>query len=130
MYETIEWLLDLPETERAQMEKAIEYPFTMKSRAAERYEREMYNQLACTLNVGTMEGVDILLKRGLKPAALNFAHSYNCGGGFEHASGSQEEACFRVSSLFQSLWPHRRKDDGPGVLARGQWIGDFDEDLP
>jgi len=25
--------------------------------------------------------------------------------------------------------PHRRTDDGPGVLARGMWIGDFDDKL-
>ena len=31
-------------------------------------------------------------------AVLNFAHGYNCGGGFEHAAGSQEEAIFRSTS--------------------------------
>merc|ERR1712012_1213395 len=36
---------------------------------------------------------------------------------------------FRGSSIFLSLWPHRRADDGPGVLARGMWIGDFDDKL-
>lgn len=70
--------------------------------------------------------------------------------GFEHAGGSQEEAIFRSTSIFLSLWPHRRKapsgehnsawggaaliqlgeDDGPGVLRRGAWIGDFDAALP
>merc|ERR1712136_470589 len=67
---------------------------------------------------------------GMKPAVLNFAHGYNCGGGFEHASGSQEEDIFRKTSVFLSLWPHRREDDGPGVLRRGTWIGDFDDALP
>jgi hypothetical protein len=41
----------------------------------------------------------------------------------------QEEDLFRHTSLFLSLWPHRRLDDGPGVLARGPWIGDYDERL-
>jgi len=60
---------------------------------------------------------------------LNFAHGYNCGGGFEHSGGSQEEDIFRKTSIFLSLWPHRRSDDGPGVLKRGMWIGDYDEAL-
>ena len=36
----------------------------------------------------------------------------------------------RRTSLFLSLWPHRRHDDGAGVLTRGSWIGDFDSALP
>merc|ERR1719401_2095070 len=109
------------------MEQAVEYKFTMSQPVPQRQPSEdENNQLLCTLNVGTA-GVQILYQEGLKPVALNFAHAYNCGGGFEHSGGSQEEACFRTSSLFLSLWPHRRSDDGPGVLKRGQWIGDFDE---
>merc|ERR1719262_1578330 len=80
-----------------------------------------------TLNMGTVEAAAVLCEHHRCPAILNFAHSYNCGGGFEHAGGSQEEAIFRASSVFLSLWPHRRADDGPGVLKRGRWIGDYDE---
>merc|ERR1719229_77936 len=77
-----------------------------------------------------MEAAALLSRAKWRPAVLNFAHGYNCGGGFEHSGGSQEEDIFRKTSLFLSLWPHRREDDGPGVLARGDWIGDFDDALP
>merc|ERR1719428_2077043 len=82
------------------------------------------------MNVGTVESAAALFECQTRPAILNFAHSYNCGGGFEHCGGSQEEDIFRKTSVFLSLWPHRRADDGPGVLKRGLWIGDFDEALP
>lgn len=72
----------------------------------------------------------MLAEAKLRPALLNFAHGYNCGGGFEHSGGSQEEDIFRKSSVFLSLWPHRRSDDGPNVLKRGPWIGDFDDRFP
>lgn len=130
MYETIGLLMSLPEEERQKMEEAVEYKFTMDSPAPKREAGAEHNQLIVTLNVGTTAGAQILCEMGLNPAVLNFAHAYNCGGGFEHAGGSQEEACFRTSSLFLSLWPHRREDDGPGVLTRNMWIGDFDEALP
>lgn len=130
MYQTIELLLALPEQERKKMEEAVEYKFTMEQPAPKLETTEENNQLLCTLNMGTTAAAEILYQEGLNPVALNFAHAYNCGGGFEHTGGSQEEACFRTSSLFLSLWPHRRADDGPGVLTRGMWIGDFDEALP
>ena len=85
---------------------------------------------AATLDCGTVGCAELLCELGYHPAVLNFAHGYNCGGGFEHAAGSQEEDLFRHSSLFLSLWPHRRDDDGPGKNKRGLWIGDFDEALP
>merc|ERR1711972_319870 len=81
------------------------------------------------MKAGSVETAEVLVQRGFRPCLLNFAHGYNCGGGFEHAGGSQEEDIFRKSSAFLSLWPHRRTDDGPGVLARGMWIGDFDKAL-
>merc|ERR1719272_1932594 len=83
-----------------------------------------------TLDLGSVDAAALLIERGRKPAVMNFAHGYNCGGGFEHAGGSQEEDIFRKTSAFLSLWPRRRSDDGPGVLRRGMWIGDFDEVLP
>jgi len=130
MYETIDLLLSIPAEDRAALEEAVEYRFTRTEPAPARKPNEDFNTFMCTLNVGTTAGADILTKEKLNPAILNFAHSYNCGGGFEHASGSQEEAVFRTSTLFLSLWPHRRVDDGPKVLARGEWIGDFDEEFP
>merc|ERR1719454_2420976 len=83
-----------------------------------------------SIGLGSVEASVLLTERGWSAALLNFAHGYNCGGGFEHAGGSQEEDIFRKTSLFLSLWPHRRVDDGPGVLKRGMWIGDYDEPLP
>lgn len=145
MYSTIEFLLSLPEDERQQMEVANNYPFTeadpapvpnrvqlLKSRSAmppnltESVERKCEYYV---IDEGTVEAAERLCKEGFRPAVMNFAHGYNCGGGFEHAGGSQEEDIFRNTSAFLSLWPHRRSDDGPGVLARGMWIGDFDDKL-
>jgi hypothetical protein len=42
-----------------------------------------------TLDCGTVDCAALLCERGYRPAVLNFAHGHNCGGGFEHASGSQ-----------------------------------------
>lgn len=128
---TIEWLLELPEQERQLMEQAEAVGFTRDSPAPLR-QVELSGAKeppAVILNMGATEATAILCQLGLRPAVLNFAHGYNCGGGFEHSGGSQEEDIFRKSSLFLSLWPHRRGDDGPGVLARGMWIGDFDKAL-
>merc|ERR1719454_1993052 len=83
-----------------------------------------------SIGLGSVEASVLLTERGWSAALLNFAHGYNCGGGFEHSGGSQEEDIFRKTSVFLSLWPHRRSDDGPGVLKRGLWIGDYDADLP
>eukprot|EP00927_Polykrikos_kofoidii_P036676 TRINITY_DN30960_c0_g1_i1.p1 TRINITY_DN30960_c0_g1~~TRINITY_DN30960_c0_g1_i1.p1 ORF type:complete len:300 (+),score=54.59 TRINITY_DN30960_c0_g1_i1:46-945(+) len=134
MRETIDWLLQLPEEERALMESSREYRFTSDvpapGLAPSEGQLPVTTPLLTTLNDGSLQAVELLSRSGLRPAVLNFAHSYNCGGGFEHSGGSQEENIFRNSSLFLSLWPHRRRDDGPGVLARGQWIGEYDDVLP
>eukprot|EP00929_Paragymnodinium_shiwhaense_P109338 TRINITY_DN7574_c0_g1_i1.p1 TRINITY_DN7574_c0_g1~~TRINITY_DN7574_c0_g1_i1.p1 ORF type:complete len:371 (+),score=55.85 TRINITY_DN7574_c0_g1_i1:80-1114(+) len=135
MRDAIEWLLTVPPEERARMERAVNYTYTRDKPAPSLQPsargRSSGNVLL-TLNTGCVEaGLALLQADGtLRPALLNFAHSYNCGGGFEHSGGSQEEDIFSKTSLFLSLWPHRRADDGPGVLARGMWIGDFDEALP
>jgi len=136
MRRTIEWLLALPEEERRLMEQAELHAFTRKDPAPGRTPQAGgqgpagEGPLAATLNCGAVEAAAALCRQGCRPALLNFAHGYNCGGGFEHSGGSQEEDIFRKSSLFLSLWPHRREDDGPGVLTRGMWIGDFDAALP
>jgi len=140
MAETIDWLLDLPKEERRTMENAVEYKFTMDSPAPPLSTRHVsldWKLNACTVVAPTLQALELVVRRGwpkcaraAKWAVLNFAHGYNCGGGFEHAHGSQEEDLFRHTSLFLSLWPHRREDDGPGVLARGLWIGHYDPTLP
>jgi len=132
MRETIEWLLALPEEERLRMELAEDCRFTRTSPAPPLQQEAPGRQgvvAPATLSAGTVDAGIFLQRQGLRPVLLNFAHGFNCGGGFEHAGGSQEEDIFRKTSLFLSLWPHRREDDGPGVLARGMWIGDFDNAL-
>lgn len=132
MRQTIEWLLALPEEERLQMERAEDCHFTRTSPAPQlqgNFQGRHGTVAPATLSAGTVEAGALLQQIGLRPVLLNFAHGFNCGGGFEHSGGSQEENIFRNTSLFLSLWPHRREDDGPGVLARGMWIGDFDNVL-
>jgi len=132
MRDTIEWLLRVPSSEREMMEMAESHTFSQAEPAPAwgagidaRTQRE--SSTMATLDLGSVEAAALLVEKGFRPALLNFAHDYNCGGGFEHAGGSQEEDIFRKTSLFLSLWPHRRSDDGPGVLKRGLWIGDYDE---
>eukprot|EP00929_Paragymnodinium_shiwhaense_P078287 TRINITY_DN4055_c0_g1_i1.p1 TRINITY_DN4055_c0_g1~~TRINITY_DN4055_c0_g1_i1.p1 ORF type:complete len:373 (+),score=45.82 TRINITY_DN4055_c0_g1_i1:97-1119(+) len=135
MRKAIEWLLALDPKERAHMEQAVNYVYTKEKPApqveAKNIKRRSQKNVMLTLQAGCTEAVQALLTADptLNPALMNFAHGYNCGGGFEHSAGSQEEDIFRKTSAFLSLWPHRRADDGPGVLARGMWIGDFDEAL-
>jgi len=132
MRETIEWLLALPDEERLRMELAEDCRFTRSSPAPplqQEFPGQQVVVVPALLSAGTVEAGVLLQQLGLRPVLLNFAHGYNCGGGFEHSGGSQEEDIFRKTSLFLSLWPHRREDDGPGVLARGMWIGDFDDAL-
>ncbi|CAE7238981.1 SKI2 [Symbiodinium sp. CCMP2592] len=128
-HETICNLLSLPVEERERCEIASSYTFTMACPAPSSPPGTLPT-LQGIMEASTLDAAKVAADLGLRALILNFAHGYNCGGGFEHASGSQEEAIFRSSSLFLSLWPHRRKDDGPGVLKRGTWIGDFDELLP
>lgn len=48
---------------------------------------------------------------GSQVGVLNMANEWNCGGGFERTSGSQEEYLFRRTSCAVSLWPRRRDGD-------------------
>jgi len=129
MRDTIEHLLygGFPGAERLQMSEAIEYraaPASLSSLATTTTE-------FAVVDVGSVEACAHLVAEYAPPsrvALLSFAHGHNAGGGFEHAGGSQEEDIWRKTSIFLSLWPRRRADDGPGVLARGQWIGDFDDE--
>ncbi|CAJ1435112.1 unnamed protein product [Effrenium voratum] len=129
MRETICYLLSLPQEEREAMEQAENYTFTMEHPAPETVPGSRASRCG-VLEADTVAAAKLLERVGFNVVLLSFAHGYNCGGGFEHAGGSQEEAIFRSTSIFLSLWPHRRKDDGPGVLRRGAWIGDFDAALP
>lgn len=131
MRDTIEWLLSIPPAERGRMEIAENYTFTLAKPAPASMHGGSAGEetVLATLGMGSVEAAQVLVQRGYRPALLNFAHDYNCGGGFEHSGGSQEEDIFRKTSVFLSLWPHRRSDDGPGVLRRGMWIGDYDEGL-
>ncbi len=132
MRETIEFLIDLPIAERDVLSAADVERFT-RANPAPRFDGSQ-NQLTetCTVDMLSVEATAACAagSGSCGVCLLNFAHGYNCGGGFEHAGGSQEEDIFRKTSCFLSLWPHRRADDGAGVLARGQWIGDFDDVLP
>ncbi|CAK9038453.1 unnamed protein product [Durusdinium trenchii] len=130
MREIILFLLGLPVETRETLEEAENYTFTMSHRAPPWSPESHLESKLVTFEGDTVSCARLLANSGLRVAMLNFAHGYNCGGGFEHAGGSQEEAIFRATSVFLSLWPHRRKDDGPGILKRGHWIGDFDEQLP
>lgn len=132
MREVIRFLLSLPLEQREVLELAENYGFTMARPAAPwpSVAARKGATPSCTWEGDTVACARMLAGLGVRVAMLNFAHGYNCGGGFEHAAGSQEEAIFRASSVFLSLWPHRREDDGPGVLKRGLWIGDFDGQLP
>lgn len=133
MRETIEFLLAVPadSEERRRMEEAKTCVFSPGIHAPPwpASDKSSETQIG-VVNLGTVEAGELLCGVGLRPAVMSFAHGYNAGGGFEHAGGSQEEDIWRKTSCFLSIWPHRRVDDGPGVLARGMWIGDFDAELP
>lgn len=135
MKTAMHWLLETPsEEERRRMEQAENFTFTSDA-PAPRLDpsQRATGGSSCQsvlVNMFSVEATELLAHAGMRPAVLNFAHGYNCGGGFEHAGGSQEEDIFRKTSVVMSLWPHRRIDDGPGVLKRGMWIGGFDDLLP
>lgn len=133
MKETIDWLLALPAEDRQRLEEASAYEYTMMNRAprgAVAAAPGARSTQSLVLDAGCVDPVEQLHSAKLRPLVMNFAHGYNCGGGFEHSGGSQEEAIFRSSSCVLSLWPHRRADDGPGVLKRNMWIGRYDKALP
>lgn len=67
--------------------------------------------LLVTTEVDTFEAGQLLVGAGMRPAVLNMANAYNCGGAWCEKVGSQEEDLFRRSSLPLSLWPRRRADD-------------------
>ena len=65
-----------------------------------------------TIELSSFDAAQKLYHYGcLRPAVLNFANEYNCGGAWCDRPGSQEEDLFRRSTLPLSLWPRRREDD-------------------
>ena len=98
--ETIIFLLNLPPEQRNLLEEAENYCFTMASPAPTWDSKGSPTGSPCLCR--SFEGDSIACARLLTArgsvAVLNFAHGYNCGGGFEHAAGSQEEAIFRSTS--------------------------------
>ena len=67
--------------------------------------------LLATLELDSFVAGAALVGAGLRPAVLNMANEFNCGGAWCEHVGSQEEALFRTSSLPLSLWPLRRRND-------------------
>lgn len=132
MINTMNQLLSHPEKERLMVAEQFEFGETDRKKNERENERLPPGSTQMKLfRMTTDQALERAFADGYsRPVILNFAHGYNCGGGFEHASGSQEEDLFRCTSLFLSLWPHRRADDGAGVLNRGQWIGLYDHQLP
>ncbi len=52
----------------------------------------------------TLEVIELIVKAGLNPAALNMTNSYVPGGGVIGGAGAQEENIFRRTNLFLSLY--------------------------
>ena len=103
MRATIDRLIALPAAERALCEQAENFPFDAPAppfTAAAAAARPTHR--LATVDIGSVEAAELLARAaggcGGAVGLLNFAHGYNCGGGFEHAGGSQEEDIFRETS--------------------------------
>jgi 2'-phosphotransferase len=126
----LEELIALPEAEKARLAPAHMHAYSRAQPApplpplaeASAAASSSPPPLLVTAELDTCSCAMALKTAGLRPAALNLANEYNCGGAWEGGGGSQEEDVFRSSSLPLSLWPHRRADDGR--------LASYDERLP
>lgn len=105
----------MDKTLREPLETVFEYRYTKPSgnSPCPTFEvKEPVNTITATIESDSFEAAKLIKDIGLgKPAVLNMANEYNCGGGFTSSWGSQEECLFRRSTLAFNLWPHRRTDD-------------------
>ena len=117
----LEELISLPETEKARLAPAHMHAFSRTqpapplpplAEASAAASSSSPPPLLVTAELDTCSCAMALETVGLRPAALNLANEYSCGGAWEGGGGSQEEDVFRSSSLPLSLWPHRRANDG------------------
>lgn len=104
-------LLALPADQQECLSDVKSYPFTVSRPAASLDVSLSHQTLARTVELDSFVAGTALVRAGFRPAVLNMANAYNCGGAWCTSSGSQEEHLFRSSSLPLSLWPHRRADD-------------------
>eukprot|EP00913_Durusdinium_trenchii_P001513 g1400.t1 len=86
MREIILFLLGLPVETRETLEEAENYTFTMSHRAPPWSPESHLESKLVTFEGDTVSCARLLANSGLRVAMLNFAHGYNCGGGFEHAA--------------------------------------------
>ena len=56
------------------------------------------------LNMDCLDAIELLYKKGCRPALLNMASRRNPGGGVVTGAGAQEETLFRRTNLFRSLY--------------------------
>jgi len=108
-------ICELPEEDRQIFAETKYYPYARTSPApAPTQDQKGQTTLMGTVSLDSFEAARAILQHRPdtgRPLVLNLANEYNCGGGFHHGWGSQEECLFRRSTLFYNLWPHRRTDD-------------------
>ena len=109
MRDTIDWLLALPEGTRRDLSVAEQTHFTLEDPAPPVASLAAASAMASPAFMGTVDLTSVQAAEraaagGKQVCLLNFANAYNCGGGFEHKRGTQEEDIFRQTSCFLSLW--------------------------
>lgn len=115
---TVKFLSTLPIAVRNVLSKCRNYPFTLRKRAHPLRTLGRYktcvgvmdvDTIVCTKLLRDAVGPDIPWETPLSVVALNMCHHSSVGGRFTLMKGSQEESVFRNTSLFVSLWPHRKE---------------------
>jgi len=115
-------LLSLPD--RTQYFAMNHFPFTRADPAPPLppLKQSAISWLICTAELDSFAAGAVCVAHGMRPAVLNMANGYNCGGAWCDKKGSQEESLFRTSTLPLSLWPHRRVND--------KRLSQYDDKLP